>query len=159
MPNPLLGDTEWLFSGFCFLAAVFLFSLPLSLPFTLWLLGRLGSSVYPPRLCRASLAADPPLASAREMKRQSLAAPAVCTVSWAPRKCLTPRVETEYFLLGKQSAQYADAPLCGGICPQPLSEGICKWIPAQVGTGPNPPDPTGERGLDPSFSYTDTESR
>lgn len=99
VPNPLLGDTEWLFSGFCFLAAVFLFSLPLSLPFTLWLLGRLGSSVYPPQLCRASLAADPPLASAREMKRQSFGAPAVCTVSWAPRKCLTPSVETEYFLL------------------------------------------------------------
>lgn len=99
VPNPLLGDPEWLFSGFCFLAAVFLFSLPLSLPFALWLLSRLSSSVYPPRLCRASPAADPPLAGAREMKRQSLGAPAVCTVSWAPRKCLTPSVETEYFLL------------------------------------------------------------
>lgn len=84
-----------LFFGSC----VFVFFAPLSLPFALWLLGRLSSSVYPPRLCRASPAADPPLASAREMKRQSLGAPAVCTVSWAPRKCLTPSVETEYFLL------------------------------------------------------------
>lgn len=99
VPNLLLGDPEWLFSGFCFLAAVFLFSLPLSLPFTLWLLGGLSSSVYPPRLCRASPAADPLLTSAREMKRQSLGAPAVCPVSWASQKCLTPSVETEYFLL------------------------------------------------------------
>lgn len=82
-----------LFFGSC----VFVFFAPL--PFALRLLGRLSSSVYPPRLCRASPTADPLLAGAREMKRQSLHAPAVCTVSWAPRKCLTPSVETEYFLL------------------------------------------------------------
>lgn len=87
------------FQAFAFLAAVFLFSLPRSLPFTLWLLGRLSSSVYPPQLCRAFTAADPLLANAREMKRQSLWAPAVCMVSWALWKCLIPSVETEYFLL------------------------------------------------------------
>lgn len=58
------------FQAFVFLAAVFLFSLPLSLPFALWLLGRLSSSVYPPQLCRASSAADPLLGSARDEKAE-----------------------------------------------------------------------------------------
>lgn len=39
----------------------------------------LGSAALPP--------ADPLLAGAREMKRQSRGAPAVCLGSWAPRKC------------------------------------------------------------------------
>lgn len=86
-PRPALCQTSsWetlngSFQAFVFLAAVFLFSLPLSLSrrrsapvFTL-----LGSAALPP--------ANPLLAGAREMKRQSCGAPAVCLGSWAPRKC------------------------------------------------------------------------
>lgn len=56
VPNALLGDPEWLFSGFCFLAAVFLFSLPLSPLLSGYSVGSapvftlLGSAVLPPLL-------------------------------------------------------------------------------------------------------------